>query len=99
MVEGIGAEGGETRGSATTPWDNVSDYNGLVTTTNIAGIPAVPVGYMARVDVKGAILNGVGNGTPASAALLIIVDVDVNATGETIRVEGYRTRHSPNLLP
>ena len=90
-------EGGETRGSATTSWDNVNDYNGLVTTTNIAGNPAAPLGYTARVDVKGAILNGVGDGTPASAALLITVDV--LAPGETIRVEGYRTRHSPNMTP
>lgn len=91
-------EAGETRGSATTPWDNANDYNGLnlPTITNIAG-GISPVPYTARVDVKGAILNGVGNGTSASAALLITVDVI--APGETIRVEGFRTRHSPNLLP
>jgi MSHA pilin protein MshD len=88
-------EAGETRGSTTTSWDNVNDYNGLTTTTNIAG--GGPALYTARVDVKGAILNGVGDGTPTSAALLIIVDV--LAPGETIRVQGYRTRHSPNLLP
>lgn len=88
-------EAGETRSSATTPWDNVNDYNGLVTTTNIVG--GGPALYTAQVDVKGAILNGVGNGATDSAALLITVDV--LAPGETIRVQGYRTRHSPNLLP
>lgn len=91
----LGPEAGETRTSTTTPFDNVSDYNGLITTTNIAG--GGPALYTARVDVKGAILNGVGNGATDSAALLITVDVI--APGETIRVEGFRTRHSPNMLP
>ncbi|MDO8931684.1 MAG: type II secretion system protein [Rhodocyclaceae bacterium] len=86
---------GHLRSTGVKPWDNVNDYNGLTTTTNIAGGGSAL--YTARVDVKGAILNGVGDGTSASAALLIIVDV--LAPGETIRVQGYRTRHSPNLLP
>jgi MSHA pilin protein MshD len=91
MVEGIGAEGGETRGSAATPWDNVSDYNGLVTATNIAGGGAAP--YAATVTVAQQALNGIA----ADAALLITVTVA--APGETIQVQGYRTRHSPNMLP
>ncbi|MDP2170307.1 MAG: prepilin-type N-terminal cleavage/methylation domain-containing protein [Rhodocyclaceae bacterium] len=86
---------GHLRSTGARPWDNANDYNGLVTTTNIAG--GGPAIYTARVDVKGAILHGVGDGTSASAALRITVDV--LAPGETIRVEGFRTRHSPNLLP
>jgi hypothetical protein len=37
------------------------------------------------------------NGIAASDALRITVTV--TAPGETIELQGYRTRHSPNLLP
>jgi len=91
-VEVIGTEGGETRGSAVTPWDNVSDYDGLATTANIAGGGAAA--YNATVTVAESALNGIA----ATEALLITVTV-AGIAGESIRVQGYRTRHSPNMLP
>ncbi len=87
-VEGLGAEGVEARGT----FDNVNDYHSLSTTTNIAGGGAAP--YTATVSVDNTVsLNGILGG----AALLIAVTV--SAPGETITIEGYRTRHSPNMLP
>lgn len=86
----IGPEAGEARGTAT-PLDNVNDYNGLTTTTNVAGGGAAP--YSATVTVA----NGALNGIPAAASLLITVTVV--AGGETITLQGYRTRYSPNSLP
>jgi MSHA pilin protein MshD len=83
----LAAEGGEARGS----FDNVNDYNGLATTTNISGGGAAP--YNATVTVAQNSLNGI----PADASLLITVSV--TAGGETIQLQGYRTRHSPNALP
>jgi MSHA pilin protein MshD len=83
----LAAEGGEARGT----YDNVNDYNSLSTTTNIAGGGTAP--YTATVTVAQSSLNGIA----ADASLLI--SVSVTAGNETIQVQGYRTRHSPNMLP
>lgn len=82
---------GNLRSTGANPWDNVDDYNGLVTATNIAGGGAAA--YNATVTVAPTALNGI----PANASLLITVSV--NAGTETIQLQGYRTRHSPNMLP
>jgi len=86
----LAPEAGEARASAT-PLDNVNDYNGVSTTTNIAGGGAAP--YAATVTVVPEGLHGI----PAAAALRIIVTV--SSGGETLELEGYRTRYSPNTLP
>ena len=91
--EAIGPEAGETRGSATTPFDNVNDYNGLAgITTSITG-GAMPSGYSAAVSVAQNALNGIA----ATDSLRITVTVTHGA--DSLALEGYRTRHSPNLLP
>ena len=90
------AEGGESRGSATTPWDNVNDYNSTTPiSSNVAGGDSTL--YPATVTVERVALNGIGDTSVTSAALLITVSV--TAGSETIQLQGYRTRHSPNLLP
>jgi len=86
----LAAEVGEGRATAT-PLDNVNDYNGLSTTTNIAGGGSAP--YTATVSVAQDSLNGIA----ADASLL--VTVSVTAGSETIQLQGYRTRYSPNTLP
>lgn len=86
----LAPEAGEVRASAT-PLDNVNDYNGLTTTTNIAGGGAA--GYAATVTVAQSSLNGI------AAAASLLITVSVTAGGETIELQGYRTRYSPNTLP
>jgi MSHA pilin protein MshD len=86
----LAAEAGEARASAT-PLDNVNDYNGVMATTNIAGGGAAT--YAANVTVAQSSLNGIA----ADASLLITVSV--TAGGETIQLQGYRTRYAPNALP
>lgn len=86
----LAAEAGEARGTAL-PFDNVNDYNGLSTTTNIAG--GGVASYTATVVVAQSGLNGI----PVDAALL--VTVAVTAGSETIQLQGYRSRYSPNTLP
>ncbi len=109
ITEAIGPESGETRFSTTTPYDNVNDYVnadgtaisgntfGLGDATNairnIVGNAVAPLGYTASIRVEQSSLNAI----PAETSLLITVTV--TAPGETIQVQGYRTRHSPNLLP
>jgi MSHA pilin protein MshD len=83
----------ETRTSATDPFDNVNDYNGLSTTTNVAGGGAAR--YIANITVTAAPLNTI---TVASGDALL-VSVSVNSGSENIVLEGYRTRYSPNTLP
>jgi MSHA pilin protein MshD len=86
----LAAEAGEARASAT-PLDNVNDYNGVSTTTNIAG--GGSAAYTATVSVAQDSLNGIA----ADASLLITVSVTAGA--ETIQLQGYRTRYAPNTLP
>ncbi len=86
----LAAEVGEARASAT-PLDNVNDYNGVTTTTNIAGGGAAA--YAATVTVAQSSLNGI------AAAASLLITVSVTAGGETIQLQGYRTRYSPNTLP
>lgn len=104
--EAMGPEAGETR-TGVIPFDNVNDYNGCgpgVAACNLASpIPSVsgtslaPAGYSATIFVTPEALNGVGNATPASASLRVAVTVSFGA--ESVVLEGYRTRHSPNFLP
>jgi MSHA pilin protein MshD len=82
-----GGTSAESRGT----FDNVSDYDGLSTTTNIAG--GGPAPYTATVAVVEEALNGI------AATESLRITVTVAAGNETIQLEGYRTRHSPNLLP
>jgi len=95
-VEGPGTEtvSGNTdaRLSASSPFDNVSDYNGLATTTGVSGIP-MPPGYSATVAVAQDALNGIA----ATESLLITVTVSHGT--DSLALQGYRTRYSPNTLP
>lgn len=86
----------EERGHATTPFDNVADYNLAVITTSLAGVP-FPVGYTAAVAVNPEAL-GAGAGQIAAADSLRI-RVTVTRGGDTLVLEGYRTRYAPNILP
>jgi MSHA pilin protein MshD len=88
-------EAGESRGG-TVPFDNVSDYNGLSTSANIAGGGSAP--YAASVAVIPAQLNGVGDAASASSAAVLIT-VTVVAGNDTIQLQGYRTRYAPNATP
>jgi MSHA pilin protein MshD len=95
--EAIGAEGGETRGGAVTPFDNVNDYNGLAgITTGITGT-AMPLGYSAAITVAQDALGPGGAVVPAAASLRMTVTVSFG--NENLIVEGYRTRYAPNALP
>jgi MSHA pilin protein MshD len=95
-------QAGETRYSSTTPFDNVADYNGFDTATavpsgihDIAGNPMTGLdGYRATVLVAPAALAGTGYTVAAANALLVTVSV-TGPTGESVRLQAYRTRHAP----
>lgn len=77
------------------PFDNASDYNGLATTASASGSAgtAMPAGYSASVTVAPAALSTV------IAANSLLISVTVTRGADSIVLEGYRTRHSPNFLP
>jgi MSHA pilin protein MshD len=95
-VEAMGPEatppyGPETRTSATTPFDNVNDYNGFYMNGNpIAGLEA----YTATVVVANQALGAVA----AADSLLITVTV-IGPANTTVVLHGYRVRYAPNALP
>ncbi|MFN7085120.1 MAG: prepilin-type N-terminal cleavage/methylation domain-containing protein [Burkholderiales bacterium] len=99
----LGAESGETRTGAVTPFDNVSDYHGfgLSGITDIVGNAIQGLeGYSAQITVtkQGVAAVGAVAEIPDSEALLITVTV--TGPGDTsVRLDGYRTRYAPNLLP
>jgi len=97
----IGPEAGETRYSATTPFDNVSDYHGFSMSGayGIRDITNTPIssaldGYSVTVAVQASALPNVA----ANDALLITVTV-TDPTGQQMAVEGMRTRYAPRTLP
>lgn len=105
-VEAIGAEVGapfglETRFSATTPFDNVNDYNGYTMAGGIVDIAGNPIpipelaSYTASVTVATQGLGGIG----ASEALLVTVTVTHPNLNPSIVLNGYRVRYAPNALP
>lgn len=83
----------ETRGT----FDNVNDYYvlgglALATVTDVTGTHSY-VGYGATINVTSEALNGI------AAADSLRVTVTVTGGGDSLTVEGYRTRHSPNNMP
>jgi len=95
----LGPEAGETRYSATTPYDNVSDYNtfSMIGITDLTGAAIPGLGsYQASVTVANQALGAI----PASDSLLITVTVlGPTGTNTTVVLDGYRVRYAPNALP
>lgn len=93
IAEGIGPEGGETRYSATTPFDNVNDYNGFsMSPINDAENNAVPglASYTATISVANTAIAGVNAGD----ALLVTVTVTGPGSNPNIAVSGVRIRYA-----
>lgn len=104
-VQGLGA-GGAARIANT---DNVGDYAGvsLNPVTSIDGTHAL-TGYTATITLtpealgpgSAQITSGAcASATDCSALNVLRIGVRVARGSESITLEGYRARHSPNLLP
>lgn len=101
-LEAIGSEG-ETRGSTTTPYDNVNDYNSLAAAApaSIDGTPITVLGaYQVAVAVVAEAISTVAandaNGRPQSLRVTVTV---TGPAGTSVTLDGYRTRYAPNALP
>jgi MSHA pilin protein MshD len=95
-ADATGAEAGEGR-FATPQFDHVNDYHGLtlnpivdITGATVAGL----AGYSATVSVATAALGSIGAGS--GDALRITVTVNAPGGG-SVSLDGYRSRHAPNV--
>lgn len=98
-AETMGPETGEARGSLTTPFDNVNDYNNFSLAgggSDIGGMVTVPAGYSATVAVaQDAAFGKAGSPLPAADVLRITVTVTYNNGSDSLTLAGYRTRYEP----
>jgi MSHA pilin protein MshD len=91
------------------PYDNVNDYvtkpgeltsafnNGAGVLADASGNALNVSGYTARVSISPATLGGVGTaGTAADTDVLRIL-VQVDYDGQSLVLEGYRTRYAPTV--
>lgn len=111
-VENLGPEPGESRFSLTAPFNNVNDYyqSGGYSLpspiTDISNSNPAPAGYSATIEIIPEALPDVidpsiriaSDSTPANMRVLRIA-VTVTHDGDSLLLEGYRTRHSPNFAP
>ena len=95
----LGPEAGETRTSATTPYDNVSDYNGF-SVTGITDLTGAPIAGLENYTWSVTVANQALGAIPATDSLLITVTVDgPPGTNTKVVLDGYRVRYAPNALP
>ena len=99
VLEALGPEAGETRYGPATPFDNVNDYHGYNTATE------VPPGIK---DINGTLITGLSGYNAAvtvtpvvlSAATALLVTVTVTGPRNTVvNVDGYRAQYAPNAVP
>ena len=90
----------ETRYSATTPFDNVNDYNGFSMAAGAILDITDLSGYAMSVTVVNNALNGVGVtnvSTTPSLSLLITVTV-TGPNNTTVSLQGFRSQYAPNSI-
>ncbi|HUW26161.1 MAG TPA: type II secretion system protein [Gallionella sp.] len=97
----LGPEAGETRYHPTTPFDNVSDYNGFTMNPGNGGIRditgtlvATLGGFSATITVAQQSVGGIA----AAESLLITVSA-TGPDGTPVVVDGVRTRYAPRTTP
>lgn len=105
VVEDRGPEGGEVRVSTTDPFDNVNDYwvsGGMSlpsAISDISGTFSAPSGYDAKIEIVAEVLNDIASTSAPATMEALRIAVTVTRAGESLTLEGYRTRHSPNFVP
>lgn len=94
--EAMGPEAGETRYSATTPFDNVNDYNGFTMAGGILDITGTAIAGLGAYNAAIAVTPLAFGGIAASEAQQITVTV-TGPGNITVTLDTIRTRHAPNL--
>jgi MSHA pilin protein MshD len=95
----LGPEAGEVRGSTTTPYDNVSDYNGFsMAGAAIQDIAGNPIGGLGGYTAAVAVGTTGCAGIAFPNALPITVTV-IGSDNLPVVLDGCRTRYSPRGVP
>lgn len=110
IPEDWGQAGPEPTGGANgRPFDNVNDYvdrPGVATHAfdnaagQLAGADGNALGvdgYTARLSIAPAVLGGIGAGGDGADTEVLRIVVQVDYDGQTLVLEGYRTRYAPNI--
>lgn len=95
IAEAAGPEAGETRYSATTPFDNVNDYAGF-TMNPIRDAENNAVAGLANYTANVTVANNAFGAIPAGDALLVTVRVTGPGSNPDISVSTVRTRYAPD---
>lgn len=103
LAEGWGATGGDTR-----PFFNINDYvaaanqataafdvGGQLTDAN--GNPMSVAGYTARLTITPQALGGIAAAGTSADVNVLRIRVEVSYPGDTIVLDGFRTRYAPNV--
>jgi MSHA pilin protein MshD len=98
MPEAFGPDLNDAR-----PYDNVNDYGGSPARFNndanqLADANGNPIGvngYNATVNIVPETLNGIAGGTNADPDVLRITVTVTYDGGQTVTLDGYRTRYAP----
>ena len=99
------AEAGQARSSTTAPFNNVNDYyvsGGLSLASpvsDISGIYSAPPGYGATIQIVAENLNDIISTSAGATMEALRIAVTVSHGSDSITLESYRARHSPNFLP
>jgi type II secretory pathway pseudopilin PulG len=92
-ADGFGPESGESRGSATSPFDHVNDYHGYTMASGIVAFDGTPIagleGFTAAVQVVAQSIAGL----PSSSGYWVTVTVTAPG-GASVVLEGFRARLS-----
>jgi MSHA pilin protein MshD len=110
--EKLGAESGETRYSAATPFNNVNDYGAAVSGApnvlmpsppGILDVTGNPIGslsaYSASVTITQQAISAVGAAPAIAADASLRIDVRVQGPGGVdVTLTGYRLRYAPNAI-
>ena len=113
IAEQFGQGGGATTAQEPVgprPYDNVNDYaaaagaaiaafdiNGVL--SDATGAPLALPGYTVRLTIRPEALGGIAAGNTATdIGDVLRISVAVSYDGQTLVLDGYRTRYAPNLL-
>lgn len=96
IAQGLAPEAGETRYSASTPFNNVGDYNGFGMTSGGGGILAIDGSTIGVLSGYSASIAVTGSQSLGALPVADVLRIDVTVTGpdnSTVTLTGYRTRN------
>ncbi len=109
IPEAFGRNAPEPAGT-TRPFDNINDYvaaagvntlafnNAAGQLADVNSRPIAVNGYTVRLSITPETLGGIASAGASANAEVLRIRVTVDFGGDSLVLDGYRTRHSPNIL-